>query len=223
MEIQPPSDSESSVIKYVDAIREAVDISDRAGLSIENLFFNICVDNLPERIRVPLVKGLEPVHKDFKFKKETFESEFSRVMALLKHNTSERTSAMFSSNTLSRGNYGSNSNGSNNVSNNVSNNNNNYNISSVSPICVMCQPERHRWTECKFNTPQKRRDRLVVVGRCQACLIPADTHGVNCSTNARCKDHPNENHVHWTCDGRGTVHPGPQAAITGRNRGNNSR
>ena len=188
MEIQPPADSETSVIKYVDAIREAVDISDRAGLNIENLFFNICIDNLPERIRVPLVKGLEPIHKDFKFKKETFENEFSRVMALLKHNSSEKTS-MFSSNTMSRGNYGfnsngSNSNGSNNVSSNGSNNNNFY-ASSVSPLCIMCKPDRHRWMECKFNTPQKRRDRLVTVGRCQACLLPVDTHGVNCSTNAR--------------------------------------
>ena len=34
MEIPPPADSESSVIKYVDAIREAVDISDRAGINI---------------------------------------------------------------------------------------------------------------------------------------------------------------------------------------------
>ena len=148
-------------------------------------------------------------------------------MALLKHNTSERTSSMFSSNTMSRGNYGFNSNGSNssglnNVSSNGSNNNNFY-ANSVAPFCIMCKPERHRWTECKFNTPQKRRDRLVVVGRCQACLLPVDTHGFNCSTNARCNDHPNDNHVHWTCDGRGTVHPGPQAAITWRNRGNNSR
>ena len=183
MEIQPPAESESSVIKYVDVIREAVDISDRAGINIENLFFNICVDNLPERIRVPLVKGLEPIHKDFKFKKETFENEFSRVMALLKHNSSEGTSSMFSSNTMSRGNYGfnsngSNSNGSNNVSSNGSNNNNFY-ASSVAPLCIMCKPDRHRWTECKFNTPQKRRDRLVTVGRCKAFLLPVDTHGVN--------------------------------------------
>ena len=70
MEIQPPSESVSSVIKYVDAIREAVDISDRTGLNIENLFFNICVDNLPERIRVPLVKGLEPVQRILNLRKK---------------------------------------------------------------------------------------------------------------------------------------------------------
>ena len=146
-------------------------------------------------------------------------------MALLKYNTSGSTSAMFSSTNMGKMNYSSNSNSSNNNNNNNNNNTNinrnNNNISSaIAPICLMCQPERHRWTDGKYKTPGKRRDRLVVIGRCQACLIPVDTHGVNCSSNAKCKDHPNENHVHWTCDGQVWVHPGPQAAISRRNRGN---
>ena len=47
MEIEPPTNNDTSIIKYVDAIREAVDTAERVDMRIEHLFFNICIDNLP--------------------------------------------------------------------------------------------------------------------------------------------------------------------------------
>ena len=69
------------------------------------------------------------------------------------------------------------------------------------------------YTDCTYNTPKKRRERLVALGRCQACLVPTNEHGTECADRAKCNDHPREKHVYWTCDGPNSNHPGPQAAI----------
>ena len=39
------------------------------------------------------------------------------------------------------------------------------------------------------------------------------THGMECSDNVKCRDHVDEKHVYWTCDGPHTWHPGPQSII----------
>ena len=69
------------------------------------------------------------------------------------------------------------------------------------------------YTECTYNTPKKRRERLEALGRCRACLVPTNEHGTECADRAKCNDHPGEKHVYWTCDGPGINHPGPQPAI----------
>ena len=84
---------------------------------------------------------------------------------------------------------------------------------SKDPVCIMCAPERHKYRMCKYNTPERRRQRLRALGRCQACLVSVNTHGVECSENAKCRDHEGERHVYWTCDGPHTWHPGPQSII----------
>ena len=81
------------------------------------------------------------------------------------------------------------------------------------PVCMLCAPQRHWYVECPVNTPIKRRNRLVHIGRCQACTVLVVEHGKNCSHKARCRNHPGEKHIHWTCDGPNTLHPGPQEAI----------
>ena len=79
------------------------------------------------------------------------------------------------------------------------------------PVCMLCAPLRHWHSECSYDTPIKRRNKLVQVGRCQACTVLVVEHGRNCSHKARCRTHPGEKHVHWSCDGNN--HPGPQEAI----------
>ena len=42
--IPPPTNDDQSVISYIDAVRDAVDAVERAGLTPENIFFNIALD-----------------------------------------------------------------------------------------------------------------------------------------------------------------------------------
>jgi len=53
-------------------VRDAVDAVERAELLPEHIFFNIALDNLPERVRVPLVEKLEVHCEDFKFSNGLF-------------------------------------------------------------------------------------------------------------------------------------------------------
>ena len=78
------------------------------------------------------------------------------------------------------------------------------------PTCTLCFPAKHPIEECKYKTPEQRRKRLVDIGRCQACATPIREHGLDCSHRARCNDHNGERHLPWTCEGIGTIHPGPQ-------------
>ena len=78
------------------------------------------------------------------------------------------------------------------------------------PACTLCWPNRHTIDECRFNTPAKRRNQLVVLGRCQACGTRNYEHGSVCSHKARCHHHKGESHLTYTCEGPQYKHPGPQ-------------
>ena len=226
--IPPPTKDDQSVISYIDAVRDSVDAVERAGLTPENIFFNIALDNLPERVRVPLVEKLEVQCEDFKFSKALFEKQFSKTMSLLENKPNPITASMYAMNLSSsipakpasgRDNFdplypsqgsqqyqyqgGSRGRGSGRGSGFR----NNY---KKPPACTLCHPLKHYIHECKFKTPAQRRKKLVDIGRCQACLIPIREHGIECSHKVRCPDHPGERHVPWTCEGAGSNHPGTQ-------------
>ncbi|CAL4061146.1 unnamed protein product, partial [Meganyctiphanes norvegica] len=84
--IQPPLDDRQSIIDYIDAVRDAIDTVELVGITPESLLLNMALDNLPSRVRLPLVEKLEVTNEDFKFTKNLFEKQFSRTMNLLDDN-----------------------------------------------------------------------------------------------------------------------------------------
>ena len=81
--------------------------------------------------------------------------------------------------------------------------------------CITCNPIRHeKYSDCPYNTPEKRRKRLVELEICQACGVRKKEHGTECSHRARCFVHPGESHYHFLCDGEKSTHPGPQQDFT---------
>ena len=88
-----------------------------------------------------------------------------------------------------------------------------YNMQTRLPRCILCPGRNHWMNYCPYDTTEKRRNRLVNIGRCQACTVPEYEHGILCSHRARCKYHPRESHMGWTCNGYNYRHPGPQKEI----------
>ena len=88
-----------------------------------------------------------------------------------------------------------------------------YNMQRRLPMCMLCPGKRHWIRYCPYDTSEKRRNRLVNIGRCQSCTVPVYEHGILCCHRARCSFHPRENHMFWTCDGPRYRHPGPQREI----------
>ena len=66
----------------------------------------MALDNLPSRVRLPLVEKLQVTNEDFKFTKNLFEKQFSRTMNLLEDNKKSSTASMYTSQVGST-NYGS--------------------------------------------------------------------------------------------------------------------
>ena len=76
--------------------------------------------------------------------------------------------------------------------------------------CLYCSGT-HQSKFCQqYDTPQKRRDRLVVLDRCRACMIDITQHQNECQPKATCSYHPGERHYWHLCDGPGVTHPGKQ-------------
>ena len=183
--------------------------------------FNIALDNLPERVRVPLAEKLEVHCPDFKFSKAIFEKQFSKIMSLLNSKSRQPVTSMYAAQISNS----PTTNLSNNVSETASKNNHQpqYHGSNRGrgrgrgrgkgggrqyvPSCTLCYPQRHPIHECKFKTPQQKRERLVNLGRCQACGVMIREHGMDCSHRVRCSHHPGERHIPWTCEGEEFKHP----------------
>ena len=76
--------------------------------------------------------------------------------------------------------------------------------------CLYCSGT-HQSKFCQqYDTPQKRRDRLVVLDRCRACMIDITQHQNECQPKATCSYHPGERHYWHLCDGPSVTHPGKQ-------------
>lgn len=76
--------------------------------------------------------------------------------------------------------------------------------------CTYCSGS-HQSRFCQqYDTPLKRRDRLVALDRCRACMISLTQHQYECHHKARCSHHPGERHFWHLCDGPGVAHPGKQ-------------
>ena len=228
--IQPPTDDDESIVKYIDAVRDAVDSVESAALQPEHILFNIALDNLPERVRVPLAEKLEADCPDFKFSKAIFEKQFSKIMSLLKNNPQHSLSAIYNAqvnetlpvkNDISNNEYGadqlqyhqSRGRGRGGFRGRGRGRGSGHNANQTVPTCTLCAPLKHHRKDCKYKTAKQKRDRLVSLGRCQACATILREHGVDCSHKARCPDHPGQRHLAWTCDGKDTAHPGPQSEV----------
>ena len=82
--------------------------------------------------------------------------------------------------------------------------------------CIYCNGS-HSNRDCyQYDTPQKRRDRLVAIDRCRACMIRLSLHEAECNQNAVCFHHPGEKHWRHLCDGPEYTHPGKQTMATGQ-------
>ncbi|CAL4123433.1 unnamed protein product [Meganyctiphanes norvegica] len=78
--------------------------------------------------------------------------------------------------------------------------------------CTYCNGS-HEARYCQqYDTPEKRRDRLVAVDRCRACMMLLTIHQDECNPNAYCSYHPRERHFWHLCDGPQFTHPGRQTA-----------
>ena len=76
--------------------------------------------------------------------------------------------------------------------------------------CFYCNGD-HRNEECHhYDTPQQKRERLVALKKCRACMRDEQEHGKLCAPRARCSDHPGEKHFWHLCDGPNVKHPGSQ-------------
>ena len=76
--------------------------------------------------------------------------------------------------------------------------------------CTYCN-ESHEARFCQhYDTPEKRRDRLVTLDRCRACMMHLSYHQAECNSKAYCSNHPGERHFWHLCDGPNFTHPGKQ-------------
>ena len=76
--------------------------------------------------------------------------------------------------------------------------------------CTYCN-ESHEARFCQhYDTPEKRRDRLVALDRCRACMMHLSYHHAECNSKAYCSNHPRERHFWHLCDGPNFTHPGKQ-------------
>ena len=81
----------------------------------------------------------------------------------------------------------------------------------ISP-CLYCEGQ-HENRDCQqYNTPELRRERLMILDRCRACLKHSSHHQLECAPKAICRynHQEEENHFWFLCDGPGAQHPGSQ-------------
>ena len=218
--IQNPAEDIASVTSFVDTCRSAIDQVEKGELSAENIMLNVCLDGMPDYIRILLVEKLTVECPNWKFTKAAFEVQFSRIIALLEHKSRTSASNMYHSSAQGATASGFNSrNSMNTYHHEIPSQQQQHNQGAKSkkirklPTCVFGCETPHFVKDCIYDTPLKRRDRLALLKKCQACSVPLEEHGRKCSSKATCSHHPNDQHLYWTCDGRDTAHPGPQAVI----------
>ena len=88
-----PSSERQTIYDYVNGIRETIDACLRAGLTLESLCLNICLDHMPPHVKGPLNDKLTRIKSSFLFDIDTFEKEFSSVMSLTSNATEQIKSA----------------------------------------------------------------------------------------------------------------------------------
>ena len=95
--------------------------------------------------------------------------------------------------------------------------NNGYFQNPLRGPCTYCEgPHENKYCH-QYNTAEKRRERLVALNRCRACMEHSSRHQAGCAPKALCKyNHQVEEKHFWhLCDGPGTIHPGSQFSQNG--------
>ena len=90
--------------------------------------------------------------------------------------------------------------------------NNGYYHNPPAGPCQYCEGQ-HDNRDChQYNTPEKRRQRLMELDRCRACMQHSSRHQSGCAPKAICRynHQQEEKHFSFLCDGQGTKHPGSQ-------------
>ena len=195
------------------------------NLSAQNLTIILTMLHLPPRFRERLESKMRETKQDYKFTREDTTTPYSLVreemLSLypeIKQNHSFVTSPSIADEAITSGTssnyrtlntvYGSRNQPRGREAQN--------NRQQLYRNCLYCNGN-HEGRVCQqYDTPQKRRDRLVVINRCRACMKPMSFHESECNPNAKCSNHPEETHYWHLCDGPNSIHPGKQTIATGQ-------
>ena len=195
------------------------------NLSAQNLTIILTMLHLPPKFRERLESKMRETKQDYKFTREDTMTPYSLVreemLSLypeIKQNHSFVTSPSIADEAITSGTssnyrtlntvYGSRNQPRGREAQN--------NRQQLYRNCLYCNGN-HEGRVCQqYDTPQKRRDRLVVIDICRACMKPMSFHESECNPNAKCSNHPEETHYWHLCDGPGYIHPGKQTITTGQ-------
>ena len=181
-------------------------------LTAENLVIILAMLHLPPRFRERLETKMRETKDDYKFTRENTTDPYSLIK--------EEMLSIYPGN-KQRYSYAANpvpSTLNNTAHHNLSHGSGQRGIGQTQNIgrppqysnCLYCSGT-HQSKFCQqYDTPQKRRDRLVVLDRCRACMIDITQHQNECQPKATCSYHPGERHYWHLCDGPGVTHPGKQ-------------
>ena len=181
-------------------------------LTAENLVIILAMLHLPPRFRERLETKMRETKDDYKFTRENTTDPYSLIK--------EEMLSIYPGN-KQRYSYAANpvpSTLNNTAHHNLSHGSGQRGIGQTQNIgrppqysnCLYCSGT-HQSKFCQqYDTPQKKRDRLVVLDRCRACMIDITQHQNECQPKATCSYHPGERHYWHLCDGPGVTHPGKQ-------------
>ena len=187
-------------------------------LSAQSLTIILAILHLPPRFREKLESKMREVKDDYKFTRADTMTPYSLVREEMlslypeenpKHNFAANPLTLSPGTTLSRGSgYNTTNIEQNQIRPSLSNNRGQVQPRQLK--CTYCD-ELHEARFCsQYDTPKKRRDRLVDLDRCRACMMHLSYHRDECNSKAYCSHHPRERHFWHLCDGPNYAHPGKQ-------------
>ena len=187
-------------------------------LSAQSLTIILAILHLPPRFREKLESKMREVKDDYKFTRADTMTPYSLVREEMlslypeenpKHNFAANPLTLSPGTTLSRGSgYNTTNIEQNQIRPSLINNRGQVQPKQLK--CTYCD-ELHEARFCsQYDTPKKRRDRLVDLDRCRACMMHLSYHRDECNSKAYCSHHPRERHFWHLCDGPNYAHPGKQ-------------
>ena len=189
-------------------------------LTAENLVIILAMLHLPPRFRERLETKMRETKDDYKFTRENTTDPYSLIkeeMLSIYPENKQKYIYSASSHQPTPNNPSGNFNQGNNGTNRPQGSGyrgrgqrHNSGRPQQNSNCLYCNGT-HQSKFCQqYDTPQKRRDRLVVLDRCRACMMSMTLHQNECHHKAKCSHHPGERHFWHLCDGPGVIHPGKQ-------------
>ena len=194
-------------------------------LSAQSLTIILAMLHLPPRFRERLESKMREAKDDYKFTRADTMTPFSLVREEMlslypeqvqKHNFAVSSVSASNPTVTVDGGPGYNSANRNQNLNRQSWVGNRGRVQPRQLKCTYCS-DSHEARSCQlYDTPEKRRERLVALDRCRACMMTLSFHQDDCNPNAYCSYHPTERHFWHLCDGPNFTHPGKQTAASSR-------